>query len=89
MKLFGEKLLKNSTYEYHKDQTEYLNLNLKENVKKIHMDLGESNDLVIRDIKLEDKNEIDIAIIYIEGLTDTVSIQNHIIEPLLLEKKNS
>lgn len=34
MKLFGEKLLKNSTYEYHKDQTEYLNLNLKENVKK-------------------------------------------------------
>lgn len=51
------------------------------------MDLGESNDLVIRDIKLEDKNEIDIAIIYIEGLTDTVSIQNHIIEPLLLEKK--
>jgi spore germination protein KA len=59
-----------------------LNKNLQENVGRIKEDLGDSSDLIIRLIQLN-VNPFALAVIHIEGISNTAQIDEHVIEPLL------
>ncbi len=62
-----------------------LNLNLSENFKKIKEALGNSDDIITREIRIGKGKKIKAGIIYADGLIDTPSIQNLIMESLMLD----
>lgn len=62
-----------------------LNSSLKENLEKIINILGKSSDIVIREIQIGKNNSIKAGIIYTSGLTDTTSLQNFIMESMMLD----
>jgi spore germination protein KA len=55
---------------------------LNENVSKIKEELGEAADLIVRFIKQKD-NPFAFAVIHIDGISNTLDINEHIIEPIL------
>lgn len=55
---------------------------LEENLKQLKQELGESSDIVYRTIQLTGKREIVVSVIYIDGLGDSKSIQQFILESL-------
>ncbi|MED0967010.1 spore germination protein [Bacillus paramycoides] len=67
---------------------EPLKINLQENLKKIKETLGYSTDLIIREISIGNREKVSIGILYIDGLSDTDSIQNFIMESLMLDINN-
>lgn len=67
---------------------EPLEINLQENLKKIKETLGNSTDLIVREISIGNKEKVSIGILYIDGLSDTDSIHNFIMESLMLDINN-
>ncbi|AJS58880.1 spore germination protein [Paenibacillus sp. IHBB 10380] len=68
--------------ESHKEP---LKTELQENIQHIKEALGNSSDLVIREILIGSERQIKAAIIYTDGLTDIKSVQNFIMESLLVD----
>jgi spore germination protein KA len=64
-------------------QSESLTTSLPENIKKIKEVLGNSGDIVIREIRIGPGRQIQAAIFYTEGLVDTKSAQQYIMETLM------
>lgn len=64
-----------------------LNTSLQENLQFINTSLGKSTDIVIREIRIGKEGTIKAGIIYTDGLTDTPSLQNFILETLMLDIK--
>ena len=63
-----------------------LSENLEENIKKLEMALGKSDDLSVRRLNVSANN---IAIIHIEGIVDDQSIKENVISPIIqLYKEN-
>ncbi|KKI88446.1 spore gernimation protein KA [Bacillus sp. SA1-12] len=62
-----------------------LNKSLKENIKIVKEALGNSDDIIIREIRIGKKREMKAGIFYADGLTDAPSIQNFILESLMLD----
>ncbi|MEI4768163.1 spore germination protein [Psychrobacillus sp. FJAT-51614] len=71
-----------------KDKNE-LATNLKENLKYIKDTLGESTDIIFRELKFGPGGAMSAGIIYTDGLSDTSSLQNFIMETLMLDFKNN
>ncbi|MGG2064168.1 spore germination protein [Bacillus sp. S14(2024)] len=61
---------------------------LHKNIAKLKDELGDSSDLVIRILKLNEENSFIIAVIHIGGISDEQKINQNIIEPLLECKYN-
>lgn len=53
---------------------------LKENIKIIQKDFGNSNELIVKELECQG---FSCAVIYLIGLTDTISLSKFIIEPIL------
>ncbi|WP_211750205.1 spore germination protein [Paenibacillus sp. Marseille-Q4541] len=62
-----------------------LSENLDDNVAFIKKEFGNSTDLIIRDLNISDESSLRAVLIYVEGLTDTVTIQESIIQALTSE----
>jgi spore germination protein KA len=69
------------------NQKNALKTDLQENIKKINDSLGKSSDIIIREIRIGKEGSIKAGIIYTDGLTDTPSLQNFILETLMLDIK--
>lgn len=67
------------------NQKNVLKTDLQENIKKINDSLGKSSDIIIREIRIGKEGSIKAGIIYTDGLTDTPSLQNFILETLMLD----
>lgn len=65
--------------------TNELKTNLQENLQRIKDSLGKSSDIIIREIRFGKEETIKAGIIYTDGLTDTTSLQNFILETLMLD----
>lgn len=64
-----------------------LQSNLLTNINCIKSVMGNSDDLVIRSLLLEADNNREIAILFVDGLTEEKSIHQFIMEPLMLYKQ--
>lgn len=73
--------------ENEQNHTEVLKINLQENIQKIKDSLGKSSDIIFREISLGKDGSIKAGIIYTDGLTDTPSLQNFILETLMIDTK--
>lgn len=62
-----------------------LHKSLHDNVQFIRTTIGNSTDVIMRDIHVGSKNEIKVAIFYTDGLTDTKALNSFILDPLILE----
>ncbi|MGF3102810.1 spore germination protein [Rossellomorea sp. DUT-2] len=62
-----------------------LHPSLEENLKSISKAIGNSDDVVIRKIKLGKGGCIEAGIIYTDGIVDTKSIYDFILEPLMID----
>jgi spore germination protein KA len=60
-----------------------LQSNLTQNIETIKTRTGSSDDLVIRTFRIGQSAPIEIALLFVDGLTDDKSIQRFIIEPLM------
>ncbi|EJR28584.1 MULTISPECIES: spore germination protein [Bacillus cereus group] len=81
--------LKNKINYESPSKKEMLTDSLQQNLKNIKDTLGNSDDLIIREIKTKTSPSLEIGILYIDGLSDKNSIQNYIIESLMLEINTS
>lgn len=91
-KKINNKIQPNSTstsQRTNKSPTKYIKPNLQENIQIIKDSLGESSDIIIREINIGKDGSIKAAIIYTDGLTDTPSLQNIIMETLMLDTKGT
>ncbi|UFJ39837.1 spore germination protein [Brevibacillus humidisoli] len=66
-------------------QTELLRPSLQKNVQKVVDVLGNSDDLVIREVRIGSSRRIKVGILYIDGLADTKSVQDFIMETLMVD----
>lgn len=62
---------------------------LHKNIEYIKEELGISEDIIIRKIRFGKKRLMQASIVYIDGLVDKRSIQQNILEPLMLEIKGT
>ncbi|MCY9665775.1 spore germination protein [Paenibacillus alginolyticus] len=56
---------------------------LKANIHKVQQAVGNSTDVIIREMKVGESGDVIAAVIYTDGLTDTKSVNNFVIENLL------
>jgi spore germination protein KA len=70
-------------------EKETLKTSLKDNIQRIKGDLGSSTDLIIREIRIGKLSNIELAIIYIDGMADAKALNNFILEPLMLEMRST
>lgn len=68
-------------------QKEPLQASLAQNIQQVKTALGQSEDIIIREMPVGSKGKIKAGIVYIDGLVDTKSIQNNIIESLMLDAR--
>lgn len=66
-----------------------LQTKLQDNIKIVKDTLGGSSDTIIREIRIGKGGVIKAGIIYTDGLSDAPSIQNFILESLMLDIKNT
>ncbi|MGM0880391.1 MAG: spore germination protein [Bacillota bacterium] len=64
-------------------QTEPLNESLDENIRKIKEDLGSSDDIIIREIRIGREGSVKIAVLYTDGLADKQVITEFFMESLM------
>lgn len=64
-----------------------LKTSLQQNIQTLKDTLGGSSDIIIREIRIGKEGTIKAGIIYTDGLTDTPSLQNFILETLMLDIK--
>lgn len=69
------------------NQTDGLKASLQENLQTIKDMLGKSTDIVFREIRIGKEGSINAGIIYTDGLTNTTSLQEFILEKLMLDSK--
>lgn len=69
------------------DEIDLLQSNLDQNIQTIKNKLGKSADIIIREIRIGKEESIKANIIYTDGLTDTPSLQNFILETLMIDIK--
>ncbi|PIC57997.1 spore germination protein [Sporosarcina sp. P12(2017)] len=62
-----------------------LKTSLQDNIQNVKDSLGESSDIVIREIRIGKGGSIKAGIFYTDGLTDTPALQNFIMESLMLD----
>ncbi|MFJ7928239.1 spore germination protein [Peribacillus sp. NPDC096448] len=62
---------------------------LQYNFDHIKKTLGNSSDIIIRDFQAGKNGEIKLGIVYTDGLTDSASIQDLILDTLMVEIRNS
>lgn len=61
---------------------------LEENIGRIRDILGESDDLVVREFSIGAKGELDAALLYIDGLTDSKVINDFILKSLMFDTRS-
>ncbi|MFJ8236169.1 spore germination protein [Ureibacillus sp. NPDC094379] len=66
-------------------QKDILKTSLKQNIQTLKDTFGKSSDIVFREIRIGKEGTIDATIIYTDGLTDTHSLQNFILETLMID----
>lgn len=71
------------------NQKDVLKTNLQQNIQTLKDTLGTSSDIIIREILIGKEGTIKACIIYTDGLTDTPSLQNFILETLMLDIEKS
>ncbi|MEG0385224.1 MAG: spore germination protein [Solibacillus sp.] len=62
-----------------------LKTSLQQNIQTIEEVLGKSSDIVTREIRIGKQGTIKAGIIYTDGLTDSASLQNFILETLMID----
>lgn len=62
-----------------------LKASLQQNIETIKNALGNSSDIITREIRIGKQGNIKAAILYTDGLTDTASLQNFILETLMID----
>ena len=62
-----------------------LNSGLQENIQHIKKKLGDSTDIVIREIRIGKEGTFKVGIFYIDGLSNTPSLQNFVMETLMID----
>lgn len=62
---------------------------LKDNIAKIQGILGDSDDIIIREFSLSDINQTKAALVFVDGLTDGLTINDNIIKPLMYRNPDS
>ncbi|PIC77621.1 spore germination protein [Sporosarcina sp. P19] len=65
--------------------TNDLKTSLQDNIQYVKDSLGESSDIVIREIRIGKGGSVKAGIFYTDGLTDTPALQNFIMESLMLD----
>ncbi|MFJ8064503.1 spore germination protein [Psychrobacillus sp. NPDC096426] len=63
--------------------------NLQDNLQFIKDTLGESTDIIFREIRIGKDGAIKAGIIYTDGLSDATSLQNFVLETLMLDIENT
>lgn len=71
------------------DDKKPLLLFLDDNVEQLKERIGISSDIIIRQIRFGKERSLRAAIVYTDGLVDKKSIQQNILDPLLLEIKGT
>ncbi|CAM3167757.1 spore germination protein [Filibacter tadaridae] len=71
------------------DQKNALKTDLQANIKILKDSLGESSDIIFREIRIGKEGTIKAGIIFTDGLTDTPSLQNFILETLMIDNKGN
>lgn len=61
-----------------------LSIALKDNLKEIQTIFGDTPDLVVRKLTIK-QTQSEAALVYLSGITDTKTINNHVLRPLLFE----
>ncbi|WHH58630.1 spore germination protein [Petroclostridium sp. X23] len=64
-----------------------LSHDLKKNLKTLREILGTSDDIIIREFSFGHKGQINAALIFLEGMTDKVTINESIIKPLMYDSR--
>ncbi|WP_342601242.1 spore germination protein [Psychrobacillus sp. FSL H8-0483] len=64
-----------------------LKKDLSGNLQTIKDTLGESGDIIIREIRIGKEGSVKAAVIYTDGLSDSASLQNFILETLMIDIK--
>ena len=67
------------------DKTEALNKSLQKNIQKVKETLGNSGDIVIREIRIGKEGKTRVGVFYTDGLADTKSIHSFVMESLMLD----
>ncbi|MBZ5752037.1 spore germination protein [Metabacillus litoralis] len=62
---------------------------LQSNIDHIRKSLGNSSDLVTRDFQAGENGDIKLGIIYTDGLTDSVAVQEFILDTLMIGIRNT
>lgn len=60
-----------------------LHSSLSENIRKVKETLGDSDDIIIREFRIGKERKLKAGIFYTDGLIDTASIQNFVLESLM------
>lgn len=81
----GNKSILNHVDERNEINKDRLKTNLKVNIEHVSQMLGNSSDLVIREIQIGKGRQVKACIFYTDGLVDTNSIQNFIMESLMTD----
>ncbi|PIC82821.1 spore germination protein [Sporosarcina sp. P1] len=71
------------------NSTNDLKTSLQDNIQFVKDSLGESTDIVIREIRIGRGGSVKAGIFYTDGLSDTPSLQNFIMETLMLDIKST
>lgn len=71
------------------DTEESISANLQQNIDQVKQELGNSTDIMIREIGIGTKGDFKAAIFYTDGLTGTKALADFIMESLLLDMKDA
>ncbi|MED3564217.1 spore germination protein, partial [Bacillus xiapuensis] len=67
------------------ENNQLLEFCLKDNIQKINELFGNSDDIIIREIRIGKEGKIKAGIIFTDGLIDSGSAQNFIMESLMID----
>ncbi len=73
----------NQTQAKQNGSPKYLSQNLEGNLQILREALGQSSDVIIRDMKINSNSKADAAVIYIDGLVDRNLVNHDILQPLM------
>ncbi|MFJ7307288.1 spore germination protein [Peribacillus frigoritolerans] len=79
----------NRSKDSKKHEINLISSDLQFNLDHIKKTVGNSSDIVIRDFQAGKNGEIKLGIVYTDGLTDSASIQDLILDTLMVEIRNS
>ncbi|WP_455920733.1 spore germination protein, partial [Priestia megaterium] len=62
---------------------ERIQVSLSSNLNMIKQKTGSSSDVVIRQIKMGENNDVETAIVYVDGIVDNQSIQEYLLQSMM------